>query len=72
MLDGMSGRKKGSRGEAKRARRPGEPDEFVEMPFGFIARFGRHVHMRNTLTKEDHDEFVDAFLDGADELRSAQ
>lgn len=42
------------------------------MPFGEMARFGRFIHLQNTLTAESHAELRDAFIDSATELRDEQ
>lgn len=52
--------------------RPGEPDDFVEVPGGGMARFGRFVHMRSSVSEDEHAELRDAFIESAEEMRSLQ
>ncbi|MFP5325995.1 MAG: hypothetical protein ACLGHT_00765, partial [Acidimicrobiia bacterium] len=52
--------------------RPGDPDEFVEVPGGAMARFGRFVHMRTSMTEDEHAQLRDAFIESAEEMRSLQ
>jgi hypothetical protein len=58
--------------ERGRRRTPGEPDEFTETPFGYMARWGRFFSMHGTLSPEEHADMVAAFVDGAPDLRRQQ
>ncbi len=55
-----------------RRRAPNEPDDYGEFPFGYIARWGRFITMRGTLSPDEHAEVVDAFLEGAVDIRREQ
>lgn len=65
---------KRQRGRSVPARRrlPGEPDDFMETPFGYVARWGNRLELRNMLTREEHEQVVTAFLSTGDELRTEQ
>lgn len=63
---------KRKRVRAARRRSPAGPDDIVELPFGYMARFGRMITMRNTLSPEEHSRMVEAFVAGADDLRRKQ
>lgn len=55
--------------------RQGQPiraDEVLQTPFGKMARFGRFIHLQNTLTPESHAELRDALIDSATQLRDQQ
>lgn len=60
------------RTRSARHRSPRGPDDVVELPFGYMARFGRMITMRNTIGPEEHGMMVEAFLAGADDLRRKQ
>src|SRR5687768_267429 len=52
--------------------RPGEPDDFLELPGGAMARFGRFVHMRKSMSQAEQEALRDAFIESAEEMRSLQ
>ncbi len=55
-----------------RAIRPpsgGGPDDFVELPFGDMARYGRLIKIENTVKPDEHAAMVDVFVGGADARR---
>ena len=58
--------------EPKRRRLAGEPDHVAELPFGYMARWGRFITMRGTSSTEEHAAMVGAFVAGADEIRHDQ
>lgn len=60
------------RSPPQRKRKPGEPDELTELPFGYIARWGRFMTMQGTLSADEHVEMIEAFLAEGTELRRKQ
>lgn len=51
---------------------PGEPDDFAELPFGYMARWGRFIVQQGMLSAEEHAEMVNAFLEGAPDVTREQ
>ena len=69
----MSNSRRRRRGHKPGQRRaPGDPDDFVDLPFGYMARWGRFNEMRGTLSAEDHTQMVGALVDTAADLRDEQ
>lgn len=67
---GRKSKKKGQR--PANERRAGEPDEVRELPFGYMARFGRFIRAEGTLSPEEHSLRIEALLAGEDEERREQ
>ncbi len=63
-------RKRGHRPEHGRAR--GDPDDYVDLPFGYMARRGRFNELRGTLSAEEHIKATDALIESAADLRAEQ
>lgn len=51
---------------------PTRPDEVVAVPFGYMARFGRFISMRGTLSPEEHAEQVAALIASAGDVKRDQ
>lgn len=49
-----------------------QPDDFFELPFGYMARYGRFLTTRSTLSPEQHARAIDAMLAGEDAERQEQ
>src|SRR6266567_202020 len=61
---------KTSRGKQARAKRVRwTPDEVISQGPIRIARFGRHVMLENTMTQEEHREFVRRTAEAHEEIR---
>ena len=67
----MSKRRR-KRTQQRHKRVPWGADDFAETPFGYMARWGQCISMRNVLSSQEHDEMVTAFLSGAPDLRGEQ
>lgn len=69
-----SRKRKGGKGpqQPPRVRGSGVPDEVRELPFGYVARFGRFITTGSTLSQEEHSRAIDALLAGEDEERRKQ
>jgi hypothetical protein len=60
-------------GRPPRARPPSStPDDFLRLPGGYMARWGRFLTLEGTLSPVEHAEMIEAFLEGASEIRSDQ
>jgi len=65
---------KGKRARKERHKRAAEqPDDFAELPFGYqMARWGRFISTRGSLSAEEHSATVNAFLESGVEIRQKQ
>lgn len=60
------------RGHKPQQRQTGEPDEVMELPFGYMARFGRFITTQHTLSPEEHDRAIGALLANEEKERREQ
>src|SRR5437879_6176840 len=69
----MSKRKRGRRTrELTRRRAQIQPDEVAELPFGYMARSGRVISMKGTLSSAEHAELVDRLILAAPNIQREQ
>jgi len=59
--------------QKRRPERPeGQPDEVIQLPFGYMARFGRFLTAKATLSPDQHAQAVDGLLASEENQRREQ
>lgn len=65
-------RRMGSKAGGSRGTNREDPDDFVALPFGSLARFGRFISMRGPSSQEEHEAMLGHFADKGAETRREQ